>query len=180
METIQCIKERRSVRKFTNELVSEAVMKQIVEAAAYAPSWKNTQITRYNLIQKEELIQRIAKDATLQFQGNIKILENAKNILIISYVKGRSGFERDGSYTTSKGEQWQMFDAGIATQTFCLAAHNYGIGTVIMGIFDEKEVAKIIGLPETEAVAAILAIGYPDEDPAAPKRKDVDVLLRIK
>jgi butyrate kinase len=44
----------------------------------------------------------------------------------IQYVAKRSGYERDGSFSTSKGEGWEMFDAGIATQTFCLAAHEKG------------------------------------------------------
>ena len=46
METIQCIKERRSIRKFQDRKVPHEVINEIIEAAAYAPSWKNTQVTR--------------------------------------------------------------------------------------------------------------------------------------
>ena len=94
-------------------------------------------------------------------------------------IHGRSGFERDGSYTTSKEDRWEMFDAGIATQTFCLAAHEKGVGSVIMGIFDEDKVAELISLEEGRKVAALIAVGYPDEEPALPKRKEVEELVRF-
>lgn len=64
-----------------------------------------------------------------------------------------------------------MFDAGLATQTFCLAAHDKGVGAVILGIFDETKVAEIIGIEEGQKVAALVAVGYADEDPAAPKER---------
>ncbi len=70
-----------------------------------------------------------------------------------------------------------MFDAGIATQTLCLAAHEHGVGTVIMGIFDAEKVAELLQIPENEVVVALVPIGYPDEEPNAPKRKAVDELL---
>ena len=50
MEAMECIKTRRSCRKFKEEAVSHEVLETIVGAAAYAPSWKNTQITRYIVV----------------------------------------------------------------------------------------------------------------------------------
>ena len=90
-----------------------------------------------------------------------------------------SGYNPDGSFITSKGNEWQMFDAGIAAQTFCLAAHNEGVGSVIMGIFDEREVARIIGLDESRVVSALIAIGYPVQAPNAPQRDEVGEYVRF-
>ena len=71
-----------------------------------------------------------------------------------------------------------MFDAGIAAQTFCLAAHEKGIGTVIMGIFDENKVAEIVDIPEGQQLAAIIPMGYPvDGEVAVPPRKTAEQLL---
>lgn len=50
METIKCIETRRSIRKFKEEQVSHEVMQEIVSAASFAPSWKNTQVTRYVVV----------------------------------------------------------------------------------------------------------------------------------
>ena len=70
-----------------------------------------------------------------------------------------------------------MFDAGIAAQTFCLAAHEKGLGTVILGVFDEEKIAEVITIPEGQQIAALVAVGYPAEQPEAPKRKTVNELL---
>ena len=72
-----------------------------------------------------------------------------------------------------------MYDAGIATQTFCLAAHDKGVGSVILGIFDEAKVAEAINLDEKQKVAALVAVGYADEQPDAPKRKTVEELVKF-
>ena len=94
-------------------------------------------------------------------------------------VDKRSGFERDGSYTTSREDNWQAFDNGVATQTFCLAAHEKGLGTVIMGMYDIDKAAEILDVPEGQLLMALIAIGYPDEDPAVPKKKTVEDLLKF-
>jgi len=70
-----------------------------------------------------------------------------------------------------------MFDAGIASQTLCLSAHEMGLGTVIMGLYDESTIISILGLEEGRSVSALIPIGYPDIDPEAPKRKSVEDLL---
>jgi len=93
-------------------------------------------------------------------------------------VTGRSGFEKDGTYTTSKEDRWENFDTGVAVQTFCLAAHDKGVGTVILGIFDDEKIARAVSLMEGEKVAALIAMGYPEgEAPAAPKRKAAEELV---
>ena len=97
--------------------------------------------------------------------------------MVLAAKKGRSGVERDGSFSTAKGDGWLMFDAGVAAQTFCLAAHAHGVGTVIMGIFDAEKVAEYLSVPEDLEVVALISMGYPAEAPAAPKRKEVAELL---
>ena len=87
--------------------------------------------------------------------------------------------ERDGSFSTSKGAHWQSYDAGLAGEAFCLAAWEKGLGTVIMGIFEEAKVKEALQIPETESVSALIALGYPEEVPEAPKRKETELLLKI-
>lgn len=171
---------RRSIRKFTAESVSDEAIRAVVAKAAYAPSWKNTQTTRYIALTKREEIDQIADECMAGFQKNQTTLHGAPALVVLTTITGRSGYERDGSFTTSKGTHWQSFDAGIAAQTFCLAAHEQGLGTVIMGIFDEAAIEKALALPENQAVSALIALGYPAESPDAPKRKDVGELLDIR
>lgn len=107
-------------------------------------------------------------------------MENAPMVVAVAIVKGRCGFERDGSYSTVRGDSWQMFDAGVASEAFCLAAHEQGLGTVIMGIFDQKEAAELLGIPDDMDLVTLIPIGYPAETPNAPKRKTVEELLSYK
>ena len=180
MNAIECIKTRRSIRKFTDRAVEASVIAEVVNVAAYAPSWKNSQTTRYIAVLDKDLKNKLANECMMGFEYNVGTANGAPAMMVITTVNNRSGYERDGSATTSKGTHWQSFDAGIATQTFCLAAHEAGLATVIMGIFDESKVAEVIGIPEGQSVSALVAIGYADDEPQAPKRKSAEELLTVK
>jgi Nitroreductase len=177
MKVTECIKTRRSIRKYKSDKVDKELIKQMVEEASYSPSWKHTQIPRYTALESVEMKARVAKHCA---PYNAAIVEQAPVVMVVSFIKARSGYERDGSFTTAKGSAWQMFDTGIACQTFCLAAHDAGLGTVIMGVFDDAEVAKELELPETQEVAALIAVGYADIAPEAPVRKSVEELLAFR
>lgn len=181
MEAKKMILERRSIRKYKNEIVDSEVMKEIIDVARYAPSWANFQIARYNLITNEDIIKQITDKGVNGFAYNIKTLKNAKNVAVISFVQGKSGkLDLDKEdYATNKANQWEMFDAGIACQTFCLAAHERGIGTCIFGVIDDKSIAKILDLPEGETVAAVVTYGYPDEDIEPTPRKATEEITRF-
>ncbi len=178
METLECIKTRRSVRKFKTDSVSKEIIEKLVLAASYAPSWKNTQITRYIAIDDSSILKKIADDCTPVYNSNI--IQQSPMLIAVTFIKGRCGFERDGSYSTKKEDRWQMFDVGAACQTFCLAAKEKGLGTVIMGIFDEDKITELLEIPEERELAALIAVGWPDIDPEAPKRKSVDDLLQFR
>lgn len=178
MNIQECIRNRRSIRKFKPDPVDHKLLESIISQASYSPSWKNSQITRYIAIEDSSILCRIASDFTPSF--NSAIVEQAPMLIAVTFVKGRCGFERDGSFSTSKGDRWQMFDAGIACQTLCLAAHAAGLGTVIMGIFDEQGISNLLELPEDQELAALIAIGHPDAAPVAPKRKSVEELLTYR
>ena len=173
MELIEGIKSRRSVRQFTDEKVSRDTIEKIIDAARFAPTWKNSQTVRYVVIDSRDVMEKIADEGVMGRAHNAGIIRGAAALVVLTSVNGISGYNPDGSFTTGKGNEWQMFDAGIAAQTFCLSAHNYGVGSVIMGIFDEHEVARIILLDESRVVSALIAIGCPAQEPAAPKRDEV-------
>ena len=179
MQTLDAIKTRRTIRKFTEDPVSHEVIEKIVEASAYAPSWKNTQTARYIIIEETALKNKIAKEAVMGFEWNTGIILGAV-LVVIASVQGKSVYEKDGAYSTSKKDKWEMFDAGIAAQTFQLAAHECGIGSVVMGIFDEVKVKELLGLDDTLNVSALIAIGHPAIQPTAPARKPVQELIQYR
>lgn len=175
MNTTECIRTRRSIRKFKAAPVDHSLLESLISDSSYSPSWKNSQITRFIAIEDSSILDSIVQDYTPSF--NSDIIKQVPVLLAVTFVKGRSGFERDGSFSTKKGDRWQMFDVGVACQTFCLAAHNAGLGTVIMGIWDEDGITKLLKLPDDQELAALIAVGWPDVDPDVPMRKSVDELL---
>ncbi len=179
MDLVTGIKERRSIRKFQDKPIPRELLKEVVETARFAPSWKNTQIVRYLVVDDKEKIAAIANsECTYGFDYNIKAIAGAPAVVILTFVEGRSGYDKDGSFSTPKGDRWQMFDAGIAAQTFCLAAHEKGLGTVIQGYFDDAELKKVLPIPEGQQVGAVIPIGFPEEgEIKAPPRKEADELL---
>ncbi len=180
MELSKAIKERRSIRKFKPEKISHEIIEQIVEDASHSPSWKHTQIPRYIYIENREIIEKIAEEMILDFKMNEATLKSCAGIMVVAYVTARSGFERDGTFSTPKGDGFEMFDAGAATQTLCLSAFDKGIGTVITGYFDEEKICKLIDLPENQKISSLVCMGYPDIAPSAPKRKELSELLTYK
>ena len=175
MNVIECIKSRRSIRKYKPNAIDHSIIDSIVSTTSFSPSWKNTQITRFIAIEDQSILSTIAKCHVPDY--NAKIINQIPMLIAVSYIKGRCVFERDGSYSSKKGDRWQMFDAGVACQTFCLAAHDAGLGTVIMGIWDEDGITDLLQIPEDQELAALIAIGHPDIDPDTPKRKSVSDLL---
>lgn len=179
MDAQTCILTRRSVRKFTGEPVDHALLEKVVSLAAYAPSWKNTQISRYLAIEDPAVQRTIVERFCLPGSNNPAIITGAPLLVAQTFIKNCCGFGLDGTYATDRGEGWQYYDCGIAAQTFCLAAHDLGLGTVIMGVFDRKGLETYLQLPEGQELMALIAVGHPDPSVTltTPKRKETDVLL---
>lgn len=175
MDFMECIKSRRSVRKYKSDKVPMECIRKAVEAASFAPSWKNSQVTRYYAVTTEEIKEKVA-DFVPSF--NQPAIKSAPVLMVVTVIKQRSGYNREGQADTSKGDGWQMYDCGASNMQFCLSAKEQGLGTVIMGYFDEIKIAEVLSIPDTEEVAALISLGYPDEEPEMPKRKEVDVLLK--
>lgn len=177
MELQDCIQSRRSVRSFRDERVSHEVLEHVISLAAWAPSWKNTQISRYIAIENPEVLHTICEQYA---SFNARIIQGCNVLIAQTFVKGRSGFERDGTFSTDRKDAWQYYDCGIAAQTFCLAAHDQGLGTVILGIFDRKGLEHYLQIPEDQELMSLIAVGYPSDIPTPPKRKEIESLLSYR
>lgn len=179
MTPSEMIINRHSIRKYKDELVSQADIRAIMEETRYTQSWKNMQVARYTFVQDDALIARLANEGVNEFIYNAKTLQRAKNVLVLSYETGKSGKIDETTYATNKENSWEIFDAGIACQTFALSAFAHGVGTCVMGIIDDKKIAEIVSLPQGEAVAAMITFGYPAEEGRPTPRLSVDELCRF-
>ena len=176
MELYDAIYTRRSIRAYDPEKpVARETLDKIISAAQMAPSWKNTQTADFIAVVTPEMRRKVL-EALPAFNANSAA--GAPVILILTARKFRAGYERDGSYSTKKEDRWEMFDSGLAAQNLCLAAWNEGLGTCIMGIYDEDRLPALLELPEDRYVTAVIPMGYPAQSPNAPKRKDLEEKVR--
>ncbi len=70
-----------------------------------------------------------------------------------------------------------MFDVALAVQNLVLAAHALGLGTVIVGNFDAKKVAEILGVPEGFCVVTMTPLGFPTQEGRTPSRKELSEIV---
>lgn len=169
-ELMQVLKGRRSIRNYQDQAVPEEVLNLILEAVQWSPSWANTQCWEVVVVKDQEIKRRLQETLS---QGNpaTRAMVEAPAVLVLCGKQGISGFYK-GQVTTKLGD-WFMFDLGLATQSLCLAAWNLGLGTVVVGLFDHNLAAAVLGVPEGYELVAMLPLGYPAKQPAAPKRRAI-------
>lgn len=171
---LELLKSRRSIRKFEDRPVSDEVLHQVMEAVRWSQSWANTQCWEVIDVVDPELRSRLQQTMG---KGNpaTKTITSAPKLLVLVGKKEASGYYK-GMITTKFGD-WLLFDLGIACQDLCLAAHALGLGTVVVGLFDQDKAAEICGVPEGYELVAMVPMGYPAQEPKAPKRKEVAEFL---
>ena len=182
MDVMQAIKGRRSIRKYRAEPVPEEALQTVLEAARWAPSWSNTQCWRLIVVRDKETKSKLADTlkGTRPGRSNpaTEAVRNAPIVIAACAERGLSGFRKDeGGQSvpgTDKGDWWLMFDVALAMQNMSLAAHALGLGTVHTGSLDAVAAARILGVPENVIVVELLPLGWPDEEPAARPRKEIN------
>ena len=178
MEFYELLQQRRSIRHYdASRPTSPALIRRMLEAAALAPSWKNSQTARYTVVTSPELLQRIRLDALPAF--NAANCEGAGALIVTGFIRGRSGFDRDGTPTNELGDSWGAYDLGLQNENLILRARELGLDTLIMGIRDEALLRKMLNLDPEIVIVSVIAVGYRAQDADAPKRKDVDEIARF-
>jgi nitroreductase len=171
------IRERRSIRRYEDREVPEAMVAQILEAVRWSPSWTNCQSWEVVTVRDAETKQQL--QATLG-KGNpaAKAMVQAPVVLILCGRRNESGYYKGRAST--KFDDWFMYDLGLANQNLCLAAHALGLGTVIVGLFDHDAAAGILGVPGGVDVVTMIPLGYPAKVSKAPRRREVSEFNHIE
>lgn len=173
MDFQQVIEERRSIRKYDpDRKVTKEQIEEIIQAAIQAPSWKNSQTARYYCVMSEEMFEKVRTECLPEFNANNSL--GAGALIVTTFVKNRSGYEKTGEPTNELGNGWGLYDLGIASENLILKAADMGLGTVVMGIRDEKKLRETLDIPEDQIVVSVIALGYPTVIPEKRKRKTVE------
>lgn len=178
MEFQKVIESRRSIRKYDpDQKVTKTQLTEMVEAAMLAPSWKNSQTARYYCVVSEEMAEKVRTECLPAFNANNSA--GAGALIVTAFVRGRAGYNGEEP-ANELGDGWGIYDLGLANENLLLKAEELGLGTLVMGIRDEKMLRELLNIPEEETVVSVIAVGYADISPKMPARKaleDVAVFL---
>lgn len=158
MNTIDCLLNRRSIRKYKDKIVSKEIIDIILEAAMYAPSARNLQPWHFVVIAKKEMLNKLS-----EVHPYAKMLKEAPMAILVC---GDQSIDENVGYLAQ--------NCAAATQNILLAAHDLGLGSVWLGVYPREPriqaMKELFNLPEHVLPISLIAIGYPDEEKPRPER----------
>ena len=175
MKFSDLINLRFSARKYTDQTVEAEKLTRCLEAARLAPSASNSQPWKFVVVTDHELKEKVASetyDSLLVFN---KFVHQAKAIVVIVIEKPKL-ITQIGGYI--KEREYSLIDIGIAAEHFCLQAAEEGLGTCMLGWFNEKPIKKLLRIPENKRIGLLISVGYTDfTKTPAKKRKPFEEVV---
>ena len=161
------ISKRQSVRKYSDVKVSHDVLNRCMEAVRLAPSASNSQPWKFIITDEEPVREKLARATFSDIIAFNRFAMNAPVIVVI-VIDNPKLITRVAM--SVKKRDWQLIDIGIAAEHFCLQAAEEGLGTCMLGWFDEKKVKEILNIPDDKTVGLMISLGYaPDGYPLRAK-----------
>jgi nitroreductase len=161
MDFKELINKRQSVRKYLDEPVERGKIRKLIEAVQLAPSASNSQPWKLIIVDEPMLKDNVAK-AT--FSSIITFNKFAVEAPVIAVLV----IEKPGLITQIgeriKNREFPLIDIGIAAEHFCLQAAEMGLGTCMMGWFNEKKIKELLDIPKKKRIGLVISLGYaPDK-----------------
>ena len=161
MDAMEAILTRRSIRKYTKQPVSDELVKELLEAAMYAPSAANQQPWCFVVINDRKVLDEIPK-----YHFYSSMIKEAQLAIVVCCDRN-----------LQKGE-FGVQDCVAATENLLLAAHAKGLGAVWLGIHTAADnmagTVKLLNLPDNIMPITMISIGYPAEEKPRPERYRAD------
>jgi nitroreductase len=166
METIEAIKTRRSIRTFSDEMIPEEQLIQILTCGMYAPSAGNQQPWQFILIQDKQVLQKIPD---IHEHAHMMSMASAGILICI-----------DSSLEKHKNMAVQ--DCSAATQNILLAAHALDIGSCWLGVYPREkrmnELRKMLRIPDSVIPFSLIALGIYREKKEQVERFNIQRIHR--
>lgn len=187
---IKNIKERRSIRKYTDKTVSKEIINEILDSAIYAPSSHNMQPWNFTIITDRRLIDGLSADIRAWYNSITKLsaplyfIKEVKES--VEEMRKRVKSEKDLFFYNAPAvviihapkKRFSLQDCSCAAQNMMLAARSLGIGSCWIGFADialnkNRRIRKRLGIPFSHRVMSTLVFGYPEKFPskALPRRE---------
>ena len=171
---LRLILQRQSDRKYSNKPVEKEKLDRIIEAGRMAPSACNAQPWKFIVVDDLGLCLKLAEAASAKLLGMNSFVSQAPVMLVV--VREQANFtSRAGAVIKSK--DYSLIDIGIASENICLQAEAEGLGSCMIGWFDEKMVQKLLGIPRSKRVELIITIGYSLSEKREKRRKPPEITV---
>ena len=170
------VTKRRSVRSYRPDPVPREMIESCVEAARFAPSASNTQGWRF-FVAEGALKERLVKEALGGIVVPNRFAGEAPAIVALA-MKRDVVTHRLGAGI--KRIDYHLLDAGIAGEHFVLRAVELGLGTCWIGWFDKKAAKRILDIPSTWDLPALLTVGFPAGETEPKERRSVSEICTFK
>ena len=165
MDVFDCIRTRRSIRKYKDKPVPWDNIIEILQAGKYAPFAGNILPCKFIVVKDEDKRKAIAESSAQQYW-----MQDAPIHIIFAGEP-----EKVERYYGTRGVRLYMVQGvAAAIQNMLLMAHSLGLGACWVGTFDEDEIRRLCNLPEHVNVQAIITIGYADESPEMPPKNRIE------
>lgn len=168
MEFSELVKIRQSDRKYLDKPVEREKVLRCIETARLSPSADNSQPWRFVVVDDLELKEQMAGCATSM--GGNKFTHQAP--VMIAVVLEKMNLPTSLA-SVIKNKEFSLLDIGIAVNQFCLQAAELGLGTCIIGWFDEKNVKKILHINRNKRVPLLISLGYSNSPTRNKIRKPI-------
>jgi len=175
MSFLDLVNKRYSVRNYKTTPVPQQMLVRCIEAARLAPSACNSQPWKFVIVDEPKLVNDLAKAA---FEGLLDFNNFAFKapVLVLIVSQRESLSAKFGSIVKKKN--FSLMDIAIAAEHFCLQATEEGLGTCIIGWFNEKKVKKLLSIPKLKRVELVITVGFSADEKIPPKkRKTIDQIL---
>lgn len=168
---------RRSIRKYDpSKAVSREELMDIVRFAQEAPSWKNKQTSRYHIAVTPE---QVAAVRSCLAGSNPQKTEGVGALIVTTFRHTIVGFDREGNPDNEGGNSWGWYDLGLQNAYLLLKAAELGLDTLVIGIRSAEQLRQVLGIPETETIGAVIAVGHRAEEAQRPPRKELDDIVKF-
>jgi len=157
MNFIELIRKRQSDRKYINQPVEQEKIMRCLEAARLAPSASNSQPWTFIVSDDPEVVNKLGK-ASRGPLGSFNTFTSDVPVIVTIVLEKPKKLTELGSKV--KNKEWPLIDIGIAAEHFCLQATEEGLGTCMLGWYNEKKVKKILNVPKGKTVALLITLGY--------------------
>jgi nitroreductase len=171
---LKIIAGRQSDRKYRNVPVETDKIDRIIEAGRISPSACNAQPWKFIIVDEQVLKHKIAKAAAANLVG-MNVFINQAPILIIVVREAPNFSSKVGA--TIKNKDYSRIDVGIAAENICLQAEAEGLGSCMVGWFDEPLLKKLLSIPRSKRVELIITIGYSLSEQREKRRKPKEEVL---